>query len=78
MLPYASLHCSLHLLYGKNLAKALEVVDGGGIVCYEGARTRRRVFRVGRATSADCRSCRSSQPKRGGFAPTCLLLDMVA
>ncbi len=41
--------CSLHLLYGKNLGKALEVVDGGGIVCYEGARTRRRVFRVGRA-----------------------------
>lgn len=44
---------SLHLLYGKNLAKALEVVDGGGIVCYEGARTRRRVFRVPARKPAD-------------------------
>ncbi|PNW71914.1 hypothetical protein CHLRE_16g668000v5 [Chlamydomonas reinhardtii] len=37
---------SLHLLFGKNFAKALEVVDGGGIVCFVGEHTGRRVYKV--------------------------------
>lgn len=41
---------SLHLLFGKNFAKALEVVDGGGIVCFVGEHTGRRVYKVGAAS----------------------------
>ncbi|GLC41546.1 hypothetical protein PLESTB_000703400 [Pleodorina starrii] len=37
---------SLHMLYGKNFAKALEVVDSGGIVCFVGERTGRTVYKV--------------------------------
>ncbi|KXZ41933.1 hypothetical protein GPECTOR_240g575 [Gonium pectorale] len=34
------------MLFGKNFAKALEVVDGGGILCYEGEASGRRVYKV--------------------------------
>ncbi|PNH08548.1 Zinc finger SWIM domain-containing protein 7 [Tetrabaena socialis] len=36
----------LYLIFGKNFAKAVEVVDGGGIVCYIGEQTGRRLFKV--------------------------------
>ncbi|KAG2498191.1 hypothetical protein HYH03_003945 [Edaphochlamys debaryana] len=37
---------SLHLLFGKNLAKALEVVDAGGITAHVGERSGRTVYKV--------------------------------
>ncbi|GFR52481.1 hypothetical protein Agub_g15051 [Astrephomene gubernaculifera] len=41
------------MLYGKNFAKALEVVDGGGIVCYVGEETGRKVYKVPGKRPAD-------------------------
>lgn len=37
---------SLHFIYGTNLAKALQIVDQGGVACYVGAGSGRRVFLV--------------------------------
>ena len=38
---------SFHHLYGKNWVKALEILDEGGIVCYVGEHSQRKVFQVG-------------------------------
>jgi predicted nucleic acid-binding Zn finger protein len=37
---------SLHFIYGTNLAKALQIVDQGGVACYVGAGSGRRVYLV--------------------------------
>lgn len=49
-LPATTCTCwpdSLHHLYGKNWAKALQIVDEGGVTCYVGQGSRRKVFQVG-------------------------------
>lgn len=37
---------SLHFIYGTNLVKALQIVDQGGVACYVGAGSGRRVYLV--------------------------------
>ncbi|GLI67401.1 hypothetical protein VaNZ11_011590 [Volvox africanus] len=44
---------SLHMLYGKNFTKALEVVDNGGIMCFVGERTGRTLYKVPGRRPAD-------------------------
>lgn len=38
--------CSLHFLFDKHFAKAVQIVDHSGVFSFEGERSRRRVFQV--------------------------------
>ena len=38
--------CSLHFLFDKHFAKAVQIVDHGGVFSYVGERSGRRVFQV--------------------------------
>lgn len=37
---------SLHVLFDKNLSKALQIVDKGGVFCFQGASSGRKVYHV--------------------------------
>ncbi|GIL55132.1 hypothetical protein Vafri_10745 [Volvox africanus] len=53
MKRWPGLAASLHMLYGKNFTKALEVVDNGGIMCFVGERTGRTLYKVPGRRPAD-------------------------
>ncbi|CAD7702376.1 unnamed protein product [Ostreobium quekettii] len=45
---------SLNVLFQRNLARALEIVDAGGVECFVGRNSKRRVFQVRGKSAADC------------------------